>query len=209
MHRRISGSMRTRHEFSDLSEVRPSSANARGKLVEFAKRLIIKEDWQVSPLAKDAPGAAVRTMAEAGQDPGIPGLVERADILVLPWDESPWPRLQEAVANRGQDRPANRTGEWSKLVREHCDRLRAGREAARRREGEDRRKAFIEAARTGDLPMFRKLLEAGVDINARSRDRWTARELAERHGKREAERLLERASATRTPTPHDGRFPSW
>ena len=181
-------------------------------------------------------------MAEAGQDPGILGLVERADILVLPWDESPWPRLQEAVANLGQDRPADRTGEWSKLVREHSDRLRAGREAARRREGEDRRKAFIEAARTCDLPMLRKLLEAGVDINARGGDRrtalheavldghrevvraligagadlelrnddgWTARELADRHGKREAERLLERAGATRTPTPHDGRFPSW
>ena len=116
------------------------------------------------------------------------------DDLVLPWDEEAWPRVKAVVAGRG-------------------------------REGEDRRKAFIEAARTGDLPMLRKLLEAGVDIDARDAvraliragadlelrndDGWTARELAERNGKREAERLLEDAGATRTPTPYDGGRPPW
>ena len=51
------------------------------------------------------------------------------------------------------------------------------------------------AARTGDLPMLGKLLEAGVDINTRGRNRQTALELAERHGNWDAERLLEDAGA--------------
>ena len=43
MHRRIPGSMRTRHEFSDPVEGRLSSAGARGQLLELATRLIIEE----------------------------------------------------------------------------------------------------------------------------------------------------------------------
>ena len=125
-------------------------------------------------MADTTQGAAVRTMAEAGQDSGILGLAERVDRLVLPWDESPWPRLQAAVANRGQGRPAERTSGWAAALREYFDELREERDAARRREEENRRKAFIEAARTGDLPFIRKLLEAGVDIDTRGGNRQTA-----------------------------------
>ncbi len=52
MHRRIPGSMRTRHEFSDLIEGRLSSAGARGQLVELATRLIIEEAPQAAGMTE-------------------------------------------------------------------------------------------------------------------------------------------------------------
>lgn len=39
----LPGSIRTRHELSDMVERKLSSADARGHLVEFATRLIIEE----------------------------------------------------------------------------------------------------------------------------------------------------------------------
>ncbi len=50
-------------------------------------------------------------------------------------------------------------GAWPEAVRNHCNKLREEREAARRLEEEDRRKAFIEAARIGDLTVLERLLE--------------------------------------------------
>ena len=61
--------------------------------------------------------------------------------------------------------------------------------AGRGREGEDRRKAFIEAARNGDLPVLGKLLEAGVDIDARGGNGQTALHGAVLGGRREAEQM--------------------
>ena len=43
MQKRLPGSMRTRHELSDLIEGRLSLSDARGQLVELATRLIIEE----------------------------------------------------------------------------------------------------------------------------------------------------------------------
>ena len=195
--------------------------------------VLVEEDWQVAPLSEAAPDVAFRALDEAERDAGLLRLAGEVDDLVLPWDEGAWPRVKAAVAGRGQDRPADRTGDRPMAVREHRDRFR---------EEEGRRKAFIEAARTGDLPVLGKLLEAGVDIDARggngqtalhgaalggrrgavralieagadlelrNDDGWTARELAERHGNREAERLLERAGAKRTPTPYDDSMSPW
>ena len=65
MHRRIPGSMRTRHELSDLIEGRLSSADARGQLVEPATRLIIEE--ALGAKTKDRLG---RDYYEHGGEPG-------------------------------------------------------------------------------------------------------------------------------------------
>ena len=43
MQRRIPGSMRTRHELSDLIEGRLASPDARSQLVDLATRLIVEE----------------------------------------------------------------------------------------------------------------------------------------------------------------------
>lgn len=157
--------------------------------------VLVEEDWQVEPLSEAAPDAAFRALDEAERDSGLLRLVMEADDLVLPWDESPWQRVKAAVTGRGRDRPADRTGARPRAVREHCGRLRAEREAVRRREEEGRRKAFIEAARTGDLPVLRKLLEAGADIDARGRNEQTALHEAVLGGRRDAVRALIEAGA--------------
>ena len=64
MHRRIPGSMRTRHELSDLIAGRLSSADARGQLVELATRLIIEESLEAE--TRDRLG---RDYYEHGGDP--------------------------------------------------------------------------------------------------------------------------------------------
>ena len=64
MRRRIPGSMRTRHELSDLIEGRLSSADARGQLVELATRLIVEEALEAE--TRDTLG---RDYYEHGGDP--------------------------------------------------------------------------------------------------------------------------------------------
>ena len=65
MQRRIPGSMRTRHELSDLIEGKLSSPDARGQLVDLAARLIIEEALEAE--TRDTLG---RGYYEHGGDPG-------------------------------------------------------------------------------------------------------------------------------------------
>ena len=65
MQGRIPGSMRTRHELSDLIEGKLSSPDARSQLVEFATRLIVEEALEAE--TRDRLG---RDCCEHGGEPG-------------------------------------------------------------------------------------------------------------------------------------------
>ncbi|MDE0002693.1 MAG: MobA/MobL family protein [Rhodospirillaceae bacterium] len=73
--------------------------------------------------------------------------------------------------------------------------------------GRGKRTALHEAVLGGHPEVVKALIGAGADLDLRNDDGWTARDLAERHGQREAERLLEDASAARTQTPWDDPSP--